>query len=169
MNLNAWLTLLGVVLSPILAVIITLWVEGRRRDHDGKMLVIRALLATRHLPGDANYNTAINLIPAEFHRCPPVMAAFKDYQRQVRQVRPPTAEAAAVADREVATAQTKLISAALRAVGMKVSEADLAIEAYASEGFLFRDRLYLASLDAQVRTAAALERSIDAEVQEKSG
>lgn len=63
-------------------------------------------------------------------------------------------------DREVSTAQTKLISATLGAVGMNVSEADLAIEAYASAGFIARDNLYLESLHAQVRTADALEKSL---------
>lgn len=82
MTLNEILTLVGVVASPVVAVGITLWIEGRRRDRDGKMIVVRALLATRHLPGDSNYSTAINLIPAEFHNKATVMAAYKEYHRK---------------------------------------------------------------------------------------
>lgn len=48
----------------------------------------------------------------------------------------------------------------MTAVGMKVSEVDLSIEAYAAAGFIARDNLYLASLAAQSRIAEALERSV---------
>lgn len=160
MGVNEWLTLAGVVLSPIVAVGITLWIEGRRRDREGKMVVVRAMLATRHLNGDPNWSTAVNLIRAEFSNCPGVMAAFHSYGRAVRQ-RPATDEARMVSSQELATAQVKLVSAVLAAVGMNVSEADLAIDAYAAEGMIIRDNLYLASLDAQVRTANALEKSTE--------
>lgn len=47
MTLNEMLTMVGVVLSPIVAVCITLWIEGRRRDREGKMVVVRALVVKR--------------------------------------------------------------------------------------------------------------------------
>jgi len=148
------------VLSPIVAVCITLWVEDRRKRRDGKMVIVRALMATRHLPGDANWSNAINLLPIEFNDCPAVMAAYKEYGQATRREQP-TAEAAMKRfDSEVSAAQTKMIAAAMRAVGLNVSEADLPVEAYASIGLVTRDNLYLASLDAQGRIAAALETQL---------
>lgn len=149
------------MLSPIVAVLITLWIEGRRRERDGKMIIVRLLMATRHLPSDPNYSNAINLIPVEFAKSRQVMAAYKEYHRVIRREAPQTPESQAIVNTEVSTAQTKLLSAILAAVGMKVSEADLAIQAYAAGGFIARDNLYLDSLHAQIRTANALEQSLN--------
>lgn len=160
MGLNEWLTLVGIVASPIAAVLISLWIEGRRRERDGKMAVVRMLIATSHMPADPSYSTAINLLRVEFARSTQVMASFKDYQRVIRREQPATQEGAAMLNAEVRAAQLKLLSAVLADVGMKVSEADLAIEGYASNGFIARDNLYLESLRAQIRTAEALEKSI---------
>jgi hypothetical protein len=159
MNLNAWLTLIGIVASPIVAVIITLWVERRRRNFDGKMLIARTLMMTRHFPGDANYSNAINLMRIEFADCPEVIQAYQEYGRQIRREEATTSEGITKLHDEMKAAQTKMLSAVLRRVGMNVSEADLALEAYAAGGFIHRDNLYLNSLDAQIRTANALERS----------
>jgi hypothetical protein len=67
MHLNDWLTLAAILLGPIVAVAITLWIEGRRRQRDTRMIVLRQLMATRHLPGDPMYSAAVNLIPVEFN------------------------------------------------------------------------------------------------------
>src|SRR3546814_19133659 len=61
------LTLIAVIVGPIVAVVITLWVDGRRRDREQKIIVLRLLLATRHIPADPRFLTAINLIPVEFN------------------------------------------------------------------------------------------------------
>lgn len=161
MDLNAWLTLAGVVLSPIVAVAITLWIEGRRRDRDGKMVVVRLLIATSHLPSDPNYSTAINLLRVEFANNATVMRAFKEYQQVIRREKPVTEVGVARLNEEVRAVQIKLVSATMAAVGMKASEADLAIEGYIADGAVERDNLYLDSLRAQGRIAAALERSIE--------
>ncbi|MCW1431513.1 DUF6680 family protein [Novosphingobium sp. JCM 18896] len=169
MTLNEWLTLAGVVVSPIFAVCIILWIEGRRRDREGKMVVVRALMTTRHLPADPNYSGAINLLRVEFAHCRPVMEAFKEYHRNIRREQPSTPEGANLHNQDVLAAQTKLLSAALNAVGIKASEADLAVEAYAANGFILRDNIYLASLKAQDRIAVALERSVMLNEQMLSG
>lgn len=154
-----WLTLAAIVLGPVIAVAITLWIEQRRRQRESRMFVLRLLMATRHLPSDANYSTAINLIPVEFHNVPAVMAAFKDYQQKIRSPRQIMADDIARQNSELTTSQVKLVSAVLGAMGMKVSEADLAIEAYAADAMIQRDHLYLRSLEAQTRIADALEKA----------
>jgi hypothetical protein len=121
------------------------------------------LIATRHLPGDPSYSTAINLIPVEFANKPQVMTAFREYQTAISQVRAVLPNDAARQDQDIQTKQTKLISAVLGVIGMRVSEADLAAQAYAANGMIARDTLYLESLVAQKRIADALERSLSDE------
>lgn len=159
MNLNAWLTLIGVFASPVVAVLISLWIDGRRRNRDGKMILVRALMATRHLPGDPSYSQAINLLRVEFADCPTVMTAFKAYNQTIRREQPVTEQGKTLYNADVIAAQTKMLSAILAAVGIDVSEADLSVEAYAADAFIQRDNLYLGSLAAQLRIAEALERS----------
>lgn len=160
MTLNEALTFIGLFTSPIVAVGITLWIEGRRRDREGKMVIVRALLATRHMPSDPNYSTAINLIRAEFANCPAVMIAFKEYHQTISKEPSTTPEGIAREATELGRVQTKLISAVLGAVGINSSEADLATDAYAARAFIERDNLYLRSLAAQERIASALEASV---------
>jgi hypothetical protein len=165
MGLNEWLTLAGIVLSPIIAVLITLWVEGRRRVRDGKMIVVRMLIATRHLASDPAYSTAINLLRVEFAHSRRVMDAFAAYHRVIRVEQATTPQGIELQNTEIRTVQTKLLSAVLKEVGITASEADLAVEGYASDGFRARDNMYLNSLQAQIRTADALERSLAIQAQ----
>jgi hypothetical protein len=87
-TVDEWLTLAAIVFGPIAAVGITLWIEGRRRRRETRLTVLRQLMATRHLPADPMYSTAVNLIPVEFNDERDVMAAYKAYQEAIRQ-RPP--------------------------------------------------------------------------------
>ncbi|MBX7481220.1 DUF6680 family protein [Qipengyuania qiaonensis] len=157
---NEWLTLLAIVLGPIIAVVITLIIQRTREKRERRLVIVRMLMATRHLPGDPNYSTAINLIPIEFYDEAGVIAALKEYKRATGQDRPILPDGNARVNQEVATAQIKLISAILQSLGMRVSEADLAVQAYAAGGMIERDNLYLRSLDAQIRTADALEKQL---------
>src|SRR3546814_1173640 len=79
------LTLIAVIVGPIVAVVITLWVDGRRRDREQKIIVLRLLLATRHIPADPSFLTAINLIPVEFNARRDVMQAYNEFIEATRQ------------------------------------------------------------------------------------
>jgi hypothetical protein len=157
MDTNAWLTVAAITVSPVIAVGITLWIEGRRRTRDGKLLILRQLMVTRHLPADPNYSAAVNLVPVEFNHDPAVMTEYKSYQTAINQLPNNEPEAIARSNSVVITAQTKMIFAIMRSLKLKASEADLPVEAYASRGMIERDNLYLDSLRAQTRIAKALE------------
>jgi hypothetical protein len=157
MTLNEWLTLGGIVAGPIIAVMITLWIEGRRRKRESRVIVLRQLIATRHLPADPSYSTAVNLIPVEFNAEPEVMAAYKSYQEAIRQRAPDDPTDMLSAAQFLVAKQTKMIYAIMRSLGLRASEADLPIEAYAARAFIERDNLYLESLRGTVRIADALE------------
>lgn len=157
MQMNDWLTLVALILGPVIAVGLTLWIEGERRRRESRLAVLRQLIATRHLPGDPMYSTAVNLIPVEFNDDRQVMEAYKAYQAAVSQPPASEPEAIAVTSQKVAVAQTKMIFAVMTAMKLRASEADLPIEAYAAKGMIERDNLWLNSLRGTVRIAEALE------------
>ena len=160
MDLNAWLTLLAVFISPIVAVLISIWVESRRRKRDGRLLILRQLMATRHLPSDPLYSQAVNLVPIEFNDEPRVMAAYKAYQEAVQQEPGEDAKAIARSSQNTVVKQTKMIFAMMQALKLKASEADLPVEAYAAQGMINRDALWLNSLHGTIRIANALEAQV---------
>ena len=139
LKLYELLTLAGVMLGPIAAVIITLWVDGRRRDREQKVIVLRLLLATRHLPADPGFLTAINLIPVEFNNHPKVIAAYHEF---IEATRP---KLDGVNDQTIllnsGTKLTRLVFAVSQALGFKIRETDIQTTGYASEGWIKRDSL----------------------------
>ena len=156
MKLNEWLTLAAIVLGPISAVVITLWIEKARRVGERRMQIMRTLLATRHMPADAQYNVAINLIPAEFNDQEKVMSAWRKYQDKVSNH--PALGHEEEHERLMSVAQSGMIFEIMQCVGLKhLSEGDVQTQAYVSQGFVNRDMVYIESLRAMPKIAATLE------------
>jgi len=147
------------ILIPIVAVLTTLVVQERQQVRERRMQILRMLLATRHLPSSPEYNSAINLIPLEFHRDKEVMGAWRTYIDVVGLVPVPGDELNLAAKRR--TKQTKLITAVMARMQVKHSEADIQADAYASEGFVNRDNLHIDSLMAN-RDAAEAMKGVEA-------
>lgn len=141
-----WLTLVAIVLGPIIAVALTLIMEARRQSRQQRLEIFRAIMTTRHLPGDARYSSSINLIPVEFNRSRAVLDAYNAYIEETRFKAQP--EEQSKKERLLASKQTKLISEMSRDLGFKLREADLEVQAYAAEGFIQRDNMVLDALSA---------------------
>jgi hypothetical protein len=155
LKLYEWLTLLGIIIGPIVAVIITLVSQSRAQKRERKMNVLRALVATHRMPSDATYLAAINLIKIEFNDKPKVMKAWSTYMTAVKFR--PTEEGKAEHEAELNIFQTKLIFEVMKAVGLRISETDIQTETYVSNGFLIHDALYLDSLKAMRELADAIK------------
>lgn len=78
------LTLVGIILGPIFAVLITLGVEYRRSKRERRINLFRALLATFRTAGDANWSVAMNMLLIEFNDHKSVMDARREYMNTVR-------------------------------------------------------------------------------------
>jgi hypothetical protein len=156
MTLNDWLTLAAIVIGPVVAVAITLLIDGHRKARDTQLQVLRMLLSTRHLPADPLYATAINLVPVEFGRRRSVMTAWEAYLEAVRFKSAETDQEAH--DRLVMARQTTLIFTIMKALGFRLSETDIQISAYASRAQILRDNMYLDYLAATREIAEALKR-----------
>lgn len=48
MDTAAWLTLLAIVLGPMAAVAISLWIDAHRRKRESRLILLRQLMITRH-------------------------------------------------------------------------------------------------------------------------
>ena len=156
MTYKDWINLLAIVMGPLLAVLVTLWIEERRRIKDQRTQTLRMLLSTRHLPSDPAYSTALNLIPVDFNSKANVMSAWQAYIEKTRFRPLPQAEEAHRA--EMINKQTKLIFAMTQCLGYKLPETDISISAYAADGFIFRDNVFISAWQAWPRIAEALER-----------
>jgi len=159
LKFGEWVTLAGLVLSPVFAVILTLWVDGRRKQREQRIQVMRMLLTTRHLPGDAVYSVAINLIPIEFNNSRGVMAAWHSYIESVRYT--PTPENQEEHQKIIFSRQTKLIFETMKTIGFKLSETDIQTSAYAADGFIKRDSILIASQLAMPDIANSMRRQTE--------
>jgi hypothetical protein len=131
----------AILLGPVAAVIITLWHQERKQKRDQKLALLRHLLAYRHLPADANYSHAINMIPLEFSDEPNVIAAHKEfiaaaYAQGDDNDEKPIAEKRAIK-------QTRLIYEIAHSLGFGIRETDLQTEGYTATGFVERDHAFI--------------------------
>lgn len=157
LKLYELLTLAGVFAGPLSAVLITLWIDRRRRRSDARTQVLRMMLTTRRLPSDPAYLMAINLIEVEFNDCDDVMKARREYLELVSQ--DVSEERKPDHDQRMQAKQATMIVGMMKAVGLKASESEILTDAYISQGFIYRDNLYLDSLKAMRDVAEALKVS----------
>ena len=154
LKFSEWVSLVGLFLGPIVAVLLTLYIEGRRRTRDQHIQIMRMLLSTRHLAGDPLYSVAINLIPIEFNDSKPIMAAWRAYIEAVRFK--PSEENAQEHNRVLLSRQTKLIFELLKHLNFDLPETDIQTSAYAADAFIQRDNILLGSQLAMADIANSL-------------
>ncbi len=143
LKLYEWLTLVGIFAGPIVAVVITLWVDGRRKDRDQKLTVFRMLMSTRHLPADPAFFTAVNLVVIEFSKNTKVMHAHKEFIQATAARLDGVNDQAILDNSRLKT--IRLVYEVARALGFPIRETDLQSEAYTSGGWITRDNLLLDS------------------------
>ena len=154
MKTSETINLIAILVGPILAVLISVWLTNRKQSRDQKIIVLRMLLSTRHLPSDPGFSVAINLVPVEFNEAKPVMASYKDFIQAVQN--PANSHPDVPALQSNPTKVTKLIYEIARHLGFDIRETDIQHAGYAATGWIERDNLLLDSQRAMTRTANAL-------------
>ncbi len=155
MEIYEFVTLLGLFVGPIAAVLITLWSQSRSGVRDRQTQTLRMLLNTRHLPADPAYSVAINMVPIEFNRQPSIMTAWSSYIAAVRYRA--SEENKETHNQEINAKQTQLIFEISKYLGYRLSETEIQTSAYASQGFVDREQLNIQAQVAWIRIANALE------------
>ena len=160
LKLYELMTLVGIVVGPIVAVAMTHLAEHLRRDREQKLQVLRTLVATLRLVGDANWTVSMNMLLIEFAGHKKVLQARREYMDAVR-IHPTKEQEATVSELTVAR-QIALVYQVARAMGFKITEGELKTEIYISSGFKARDDLYIQSLLATCELASSARRSAEA-------
>jgi hypothetical protein len=160
MTLVEGLSIAGLVLGPVSAVLISLYVEERRQGGRRKWEAIRTLLIGRLNVADPSFQLAINTIPVDFRHDENVMAAWEAYMAAVNQLNDPKDAMAmkAAADRSSA-AITNLLEKMLISDGYKPRAAgQIARSPYVSGSSAERYKMQQDALMAVVRVAQSTER-----------
>lgn len=79
---------IAVVLGPIIAVLITRWLDNRRFAMERKLSIFRALMKDRRNQTSYDFVTALNLIEIDFHKEKKVMAAWQKLHESLSSQRP---------------------------------------------------------------------------------
>ena len=73
------LTLFAILLSPLIAVLITVWLQNRKENRATKLWVFNTLIATRHTPVIDENVRALNMVDVIFHDCAGVRKLWHEY------------------------------------------------------------------------------------------
>jgi hypothetical protein len=76
---ETWATIAAILAGPILAVLVTRFVDQARAAKERKLFVFRQLMRTRRLRLHPDHVGALNMIDVDFHKDKQVMAAFTEY------------------------------------------------------------------------------------------
>jgi uncharacterized protein DUF6680 len=73
------LTLVAIVVSPLIAVLVTTYLQDRKERRSQKVWLLSTLIATRHNPLTDETIRALNMIDVVFHDAPRVRTLWHEY------------------------------------------------------------------------------------------
>jgi hypothetical protein len=74
-----WVNILAILLSPVVAVMVTVLLQSRREKRNQKLWIFNALIATRHSPIVDENVRALNMIDVVFHDSARVRQLWHEY------------------------------------------------------------------------------------------
>lgn len=148
--------IVATLVSPAIAVAITLAYEAYRRGREERLQLLRALLVTRLHPGDPNFVMAMNAIPLAFNS-KKVVATYNDCISHLNSAEPTDEGRREKHLEESGRKLSTMIYNIMINLGFRTTEADVQRAGYISRAFTARERLLLDSQFALVRIADATE------------
>ncbi|MCD1625800.1 hypothetical protein K7H22_07355 [Seohaeicola saemankumensis] len=130
-----WAVVLATFCGPVLAVLITLWHQGRSARKDAQRSVYATMMRYRRHPTSLDFVGAFNLVPVHFHNNKVVM---EKYNRALDILNDPLwsqREATTRLNENFQTAIAHLLSNMSRAVGLPVEQITILNGAYAPQGW----------------------------------
>jgi hypothetical protein len=73
------LTIVAIALSPLIAVLVTVWLARSKETRDHKLNLLGTLIGSRHAPTGDDTIRALNLIDVVFYNAPRVRALWHEY------------------------------------------------------------------------------------------
>lgn len=74
-----WLNMAAIVLSPVFAVLISIWIQDRKEIRNRRFSIFNLLVTTRHRIATEDQVRAFNAIDTVFHDCDDVRRQWKEY------------------------------------------------------------------------------------------
>jgi hypothetical protein len=74
---------LATLLGPVLAVMVTRYIDDARAQKARRLEIFRAMMRTRNAALLPDHVNALNLVEIEFHRAPDVMTAYRELMRHI--------------------------------------------------------------------------------------
>ena len=74
-----WVNILAILLSPVVAVLVTVFLQRRKEKRDQKLWIFNTLIATRHTPIVDENVRALNMIDVVFHDSARVRDLWHEY------------------------------------------------------------------------------------------
>lgn len=71
--------IIAVLFSPLIAVLVTVYLQNRGEKRKQKMWIFNTLISTRHTPIIEENVRALNMIDVVFHDCPRVRQLWREY------------------------------------------------------------------------------------------
>lgn len=74
-----WVNILAILLSPVIAVLVSVHLQNRREKRNQKLWIFNTLIATRHSPIVDENVRALNMIDVAYHDSPRVRELWHEY------------------------------------------------------------------------------------------
>ena len=74
-----WVNILAILLSPVVAVLVTVYLQNRKEKRNQKLWIFNTLIATRHSPVIDENVRALNMIDVVFHDSQRVRELWHEY------------------------------------------------------------------------------------------
>lgn len=135
------LTIIAIVIGPVLAVIVTRFVDNLRAAKERKFDIFRTLMRTRKMPVHSDHVGALNLVEVEFIDKTNVITTWKAYLSNLGEQLPPIEdkEKYDVALKKRDSLLTKLIYAIAVSINVSVEQLDILEGNYIPQGWVDDD------------------------------
>ena len=131
------ITTVAIILGPIIAVLITRFIDNMRAEKERRFEIFRTLMRTREMPLNWEHVGALNLVEVEFRKHPLVIDAWKAYLEHLGIELPPIEQKQRHDDhsRKRRALLTKLIDEISKTVGINIKQLDIFEGNYVPQGW----------------------------------
>jgi hypothetical protein len=129
-------TVVALLIGPVLAVLVTRWIDSERLTQTRRMDVFRVLMRTRRMRLTPEHVGALNLVEIEFHSETAVIDAWKAYWAHLHRTMPPNENEQGQLFRERDALLTKLLHAIATSLKFNIEQLDIFEGGYIPQGWL---------------------------------
>ena len=128
-------TIVAILIGPVLAVLVTRWVDNLRAKRDRQWDIFRTLMRHRRTSMNVEFVGALNLVEVEFAKSPEVVAAWRDLLGKFELLGNAAPEQLQQLDVERSQSQARLLNAIAKSLGLEVEQLDIFFGGYSPKGW----------------------------------